>query len=118
MGTLCDCEVFHMSRKEELLEILKSAPKDKLKIIEKLIDDVIFLEEILDNLMKLPFIKVNTKNPALQKRTEASKMYKEQLQQYNNCIKILLSILGDEQTTEDSVFRKWIQKRSEEVKNE
>lgn len=107
-----------MSRKDELQEILKSAPTEKLKISEKLIDDVIFLEKILDDLMKLPFIKVNPKNPALQKRTEASKLYKEQLQQYNNCIKILLSILGDEQTTEDSIFRQWIRKRSEEVKDE
>ena len=94
-----------MDRKNELLEIFKDIEGGK-EIISPLIGDVIFLEEKLKNLKKMPFIRVNPKNPAEQKATAAARQYKEFLQQYNNCIKILCSALcKNAQNEEESPLR-------------
>lgn len=97
-----------MNRKNELLEIFKEM-EDVNEIISPLIDDVIFLEEKLKDLKKLPFIRVNPKNPAEQKATAAARQYKEFLQQYNNCIKILCSALcKNAQNEEESPLRAFL----------
>lgn len=97
-----------MNRKNELLEIFKDM-EDVNEIISPLIDDVIFLEEKLKDLKKLPFIRVNPKNPAEQKATAAARQYKEFLQQYNNCIKILCSALcKSAQDEEESPLRAFL----------
>lgn len=54
---------------------------------------MLFLEDQLEELRKVPHIKYHPKNPSIQKRTEAGKLYKEYLQQYNNLVKSLSSIL-------------------------
>lgn len=77
-----------MERKTQLLKLLENNPnRDTL---EFLIDDVIFLEDKLNSLRKLPFIKVHPDDHQKQKSTPACRQYKELLQQYNNCLKILL----------------------------
>lgn len=98
-----------MSRKDELIAII---PEDALDLVGEMIDEVIFLEEKLEELKKLPFIQVNPKNSMQQRNTPASKMYKEFLQQYINCIKMIEYIIykdkrleGDE--VEESPLRKW-----------
>ena len=70
-----------MSRKEELINIFKGIEGIN-EIVTPLIDDVVFLEERLEELRRLPFIRVNPKNDADQKATPAAKQYKEFLQQY------------------------------------
>lgn len=80
-----------MNRKDELLKALDTVEKSKREIVLPLIDDIVFIEEQLKELKKLPFIKVHPQNPSLQKPTAAAKQYKELLQQYNNCIKVLCS---------------------------
>ena len=82
-----------MTRKDELMKVFKDLD-DVKEIITPMIDDVVFLEEKLTELRRLPFIRVNPKNNADQKPTAAAKQYKEFLQQYNNCIKILTSVLN------------------------
>ena len=95
-----------MGRKEELLKLFED---DDLKAVtEPMIEDVVFLESRLEELRELPFIRINPKNPAEQKPTAAAKQYKELLQQYNNCIKILLSSLGKTGGEEDSPLRAYI----------
>lgn len=80
-----------ISRKEQLLNIFDN---DDLKaVLTSIVSDTVFLEEKLEELRKLPFIRVSEKNPAMQKATPASKMYKDFLQQYNNCIRILASFV-------------------------
>lgn len=101
-----------MSRKEELLKLFDQI-EDTKGIIMPLIDDVVFLEERLKELRKLPFIKVNPKNPAQQKPTAAAKQYKELLQQYNNCIKILTGILRKDTPEEDSPLRAFLNARKQ-----
>ena len=106
-----------MSRRDELISII---PEDSLELVESAIDDVIFLEVRLKELRELPFIEVNPKNAMKQRSTPAAKQYKEFLQQYINCIKMIEAIIyrdkrleGDE--VEDSPLRQWA-KESEAIK--
>lgn len=98
-----------MARREELVSIV---PDESLDLVSKVIDDIVFLEDQLEELRKLPFIEVNPKNPVKQRATPAAKQYKEFLQQYINCVKVIESIIyrdkrleGDE--AEESPLRKW-----------
>jgi hypothetical protein len=103
-----------MERKEELLKLFEQV-EDTKGLILPLIDDVVFLEEQLTILRKLPFIKVNPNNPSQQKPTPAAKQYKELLQQYNNCIKILTGILRKDTPEEDSPLRAYLNARKKEL---
>ncbi len=98
-----------MNRRDELVAII---PEESLELVKSVVDDVVFLEERLTELKKLPFIEVNSKNPMKQRSTPASKLYKEFLQQYINCIKMIEGVIyrdkrleGDED--EESPLRKW-----------
>ena len=103
-----------MDRKKELLDIVcKSDATNRIKA-EQLIDEIIFIEEQLVELKKLPFISVDPKNKARQKATPAAKQYKELLQQYNNSLRLLFRLSGDYgETEEESPLRKWIKGRKE-----
>ena len=102
-----------MSRKSELLDIVKKAGDGDIKA-GQLIDEIVFIEEQLKELRKLPFISVNPKNPAQQKATPASKQYKEMMQQYNNSLRLLFRLSGDMgEVEEDSPLRKWVKERKE-----
>lgn len=103
-----------MTRKQELLEIFDQV-EDTKGIIMPMIDDVVFLEEHLQELRSLPFIRINPKDPSMQKPTPAAKQYKELLQQYNNCIKILTGILRKDAPEEESPLREFIKSRKEQL---
>lgn len=96
-----------MTRKENLKKVCAGA---NMELIENVIDEVIFLEKQLQELKKMPFIKINPANSLQQKTTPAAKQYKEFLQQYNNLIKLLFSVLGQKETDEESPLRKWVKK--------
>lgn len=102
-----------MNRKEELMSLI---PDDSMSLVQDVVDRIVYLEGQLNELEKLPFIEVNPKNPAQQRNTIASRMYKEFLQQYLNCIKTIEIVIyrdkrleGEE--TEDSPLRKWFKER-------
>lgn len=99
-----------MSRKQELTAIFQDL-EGVNEIVTPLIDDVIFLEERLSELRGLPFIRVNPKNNADQKATPAAKQYKEFLQQYNNCIKILCGVLNKNGVEDESPLRAFLKGR-------
>lgn len=99
-----------MTRKDELLQLF-DAIEDTKSIISPMIDDLIFLEDRLQELRKLPFLRVNPKDPSMQKPTPAAKQYKELLQQYNNCIKILTGILRKDAPEEESPLRAYLEAR-------
>ena len=102
-----------MERKTQLLKMLENNPnRDTL---EFLIDDIIFLEDKLNSLRKLPFIKVHPDDPQKQKSTPACKQYKELLQQYNNCLKILLRATNSTDEQADSPLRVWVKSQLENV---
>ena len=98
------------ARKAELLHIFDQI-EDTKGIILPMIDDVVFLEDQLQQLRKLPFLRVNPDDPTKQKPTAAAKQYKELLQQYNNCIKILTGILRKDAPEEVSPLRAFLEAR-------
>lgn len=97
-------------RKAELIELVGEDAKTA-----RLIEEVLFLEEKMAELKKLPFIAYNPKNPMQQKSTPAAKQYKEFLQQYNNSLRLLFRISGnlDGESEEESPLRKWVNARKE-----
>lgn len=105
-----------MDRREELTKIIKKAGADNDIKACQLIDEIVFLEEQLREVKRLPFINVNPKNPMQQKATPASRQYKELLQQYNNSLRLLFRLSGDlgGDTEEESPLRKWLRERTEE----
>jgi hypothetical protein len=74
----------------------------------KVIDEMLFLEDRLTELKRQPFLSINPKNPAQQRQTAAAKQYKELLQQYTNCVKIMLKVTGGEAAEEESPLRAWL----------
>ena len=105
-----------MGRKEDLEKIVyKENSGNDIKACE-LIEEIIFLEEQMKELKKLPFIKVHPIDPSVQKATPAAKLYKECMQQYNNSLRLLLRITGDIGESEEiSPLRKWVKSREEYV---
>ena len=99
-----------MDKKEELLKLVGHDIKT-----EQLVDEIVFIENQLYYLKKLPFLNVNLNNPMQQKATPAAKQYKELLQQYNNCLRLLYRITGDlgGDVEEESPLRKCLKSRSE-----
>lgn len=98
-----------MGRLEELKEF---AGEETTKKTGKTIEKIIFLEAKLEELEKLPFIQVHPKDPTKQRNTPAAKMYKEFLQQYINCIKLVESVMYkekklDKAEVEESPLRDW-----------
>lgn len=91
------------NRRKELLDAIKNDPT-----LTPLVDDAIYLEEQLEELRKLPKIKIHPSDPSRQKATPAAKLYKEMLQQYTNIIKVLTRQSDNDETEEESPLRKWI----------
>ena len=107
-----------MSRREELIAII---PEESMELVKSVIDDVVFLEERLTELKVLPFIEVNPKNPMKQRSTPASKLYKEFLQQYINCIKMIEYVIYKEKRLDDneveiSPLREWFIKNVDDAR--
>lgn len=73
-----------------------------------LIDEIVFLESRLDELRRLPMIRVHPSDSSKQKATPAAKQYKEFLQQYINIIRTLYRITGADETEETSPLREWM----------
>lgn len=98
-------------RRKELESIFTA---EDLPKAQQLISELLFIEERLTFLRRLPFLKVDKNNPERQKATPAAKQYKELLQQYNNSLKLLLKISGsDAETEEESPLRRWLRERGE-----
>lgn len=103
-----------MSRYDELMELI---PDDSKELVKDIIEQIIFLESKLQELKKLPFLEIHPTDSSKQRNTPASKQYKEFLQQYINCIKVLESIIyrdkrleGEE--VEESPLRKWFRENA------
>lgn len=97
-----------MNRKEELDNIFKDIDENEKKLVQPLIQKVIFWEHQMLELEKLPFICTNPKNPMQQKKTEASKLHKEISQSYMNAIRILCSLIHKVDSNEDSPLRQYL----------
>lgn len=94
-----------MSRKSDILKLLNN----DIKYIP-LVDEMLFLEDQLEALRKLPMIKVNPNNPEQQRKTPASILYKENLQQYMNIVRILMKATGSGEEESDSLLKDWLKR--------
>lgn len=108
-----------MSRRDELLQVV---PEESMDLVKSVIDDVVFLEERLTELKRLPFIQVHPQDASKQRSTPAAKQYKEFLQQYINCIKMIEYVIykdkrleGEE--VEESPLRKWFKENADQREN-
>ncbi len=97
-----------MNRKEELENIFKDIDENEKKLVTPLIEKVLYWENQMNELEKLPFIVVNPKNSSMQKTTPASKLHKEISQSYMNAIRILCSLIRKDDNSEDSPLRDYI----------
>lgn len=96
-----------MARRDELEDIFKDVDESKKRLVNKLLDEVVFLEERMDELRAMPFIAVHPKNPAMQRTTAAARQYKECSQSYMNAIRILAGILSKvESTAQDELLKR------------
>jgi hypothetical protein len=93
-------------------EIRKLVQKTNVAAVYPLIDKMLFLEGELEKLERLPMIRVDENNPERQKATPAAKLYKEFLQQYTNCVKVIAKAIGDDGTEEESPLRKWVKSKN------
>jgi len=85
--------VILLKRKETLEDIFKDVDENEKKLIDPLLEEVNYLEEQMKYLRTLPQIKIHPTNNAIQRKTEAAKLYKEYSQSYMNAIRILLGVL-------------------------
>lgn len=98
-----------VSRYDQLLQAI-----DGKEALIPLISEAIYLEEQLDYLRGLPKIRVNPKDPSMQKATPAAKLYKEYLQQYTNVIKILVRESAADEGEEESPLRAWFREHADQ----
>lgn len=96
---------------ERRKQLEKLVNENNSAVLSPLIDRIIFLENQIESLEKLPMLKVNPNNPEQQKSTPAAKQYKEFLQQYTNVMKLVSRVVGVEQEEELSPLRMWAESR-------
>ena len=99
-----------MTRKESLYKVISELDENTQLIGYSLVDRMLYLEERLLELEKLPFIKVHPDDPTKQKETPARKMYVPLLQQYNLVSKMLLKLVGVDTGEDDATaeFKKYL----------
>lgn len=97
-----------LTRRQELLRICDGLDDAGKTSTTRIIDEMLFLEKQLTDLKKKPFMIVHPKNPEFMKQTAAAKLYKELLQQYTNCVKILLKVTGGAEIEEESPLRSFM----------
>jgi len=97
-----------MNRADELRKLCEDLDEASKVATEQLIDEIAFLEDQLKELRRYPFLAVNPKNPQQQRSTPAAKQYKEMLQQYSGCVKILISVIDNKGGKETSPLREYL----------
>lgn len=98
-------------REKELRAIFQGIDESMRSVIDPLITETAYLEAELSRLRILPKIRLHPTDPQRQQTTPAAKLYKELLQQYTNCIKVLSGVLHREAPEEESPLRQWLEER-------
>jgi len=94
-------------RRAELDEIFRDVDESEKKLVDKLIDDVVYYEAEMERLKGLPFIAIHPKDPQKQKITPAARLYKEYAASYMNALRILLNCLRKVETdAQDELLRR------------
>lgn len=103
-------------RKSELNKFLSDSGLSSVQF-GGLIDEMVFLEENLERLRGMPFLRIHPNDPTRQKATPASKQYRELLSQYTAIVKTLARVSNDD-GEEDSPLRQWFEKNVVEKEGE
>lgn len=101
-----------MARYDELMAAVCQDEADRTTY-GPLVAKAVLLEQRMEYLETLPYIKINPKDPTQQKMLPAFKQYKELLQQYNNIIRTLGRVTVEDDSTAESPLRKWARERTE-----
>ena len=96
-------------RLESLKAIFEKVDADKAAVVSPLLPQVVFMEQRLDELRKVPHIRIHPKYPALQEITAAGKQYKELMQSYLNAVKVLQMTLSRYSVEEKDAFDEWLE---------
>ena len=99
-------------RLESLKAIFEKVDADKAAVVSPLLPQVVFMEQRLDELRKVPHIRIHPKNPARQEITAAGKQYKETMQAYLNAIKVLQMTLSRYSVEEKDAFDEWLEEQN------
>ena len=89
-------------RRDELAKLFEGVDDAERQVVDRLLDEVVFLEDEMAELKKLPFIKTKPDNASIQKTTPAAKLYKECSQSYMNAVRILINVLRKVQISAES----------------
>lgn len=100
-----------VARENELRRFFAGIDEGMRSVIDPLIIETAYLESELNRLRALPKICVHPSDPNRQKNTPAAKLYKELLQQYTNCIKVLCGVLHHDAPEQESPLRQWVEMR-------
>ena len=95
-------------RKQELNKFLSEAGLSNVQF-SGLIEEMVFLEENLEKLRGMPFLRVHPQDTSRQRAAPASKQYRELLSQYTAIVKTLARVSNDD-GEEDSPLRQWFAK--------
>ena len=85
-------------RLKELNKIIDGIHSEQAAVIRPMLNDVVFLEDRLAELRKLPQIRIHKTDKMRQEPTAAAKQYKEAVQSYTNIIKVVLMALYRDET--------------------
>lgn len=97
------------ARENELDKVFSGLDAGVLTLVRPLIENVMYIENQLEELRKLPMIQVHPTDKLRQRATPAAKLYKEFVQQHSNCIKALLGVLDKGAQEEESPLRQWLE---------
>lgn len=100
-----------MDRKQELLKLLEDADDNKKILLSKAIDELLYLEEQLEEIRKVPFIIIHPTDKTKQKITASGKAYEKYYQLYLTALKTLNSLLNKDLLDDDDEFDKWLKEQ-------
>ena len=94
-------------RLEELRCLLADVEESERAVLDRLLSEMVFLEEEMRILRTKPFLVVHPRNPALVRSTPAAKLYKDCSHIYGNYIRILLTTIRKTDTSaRDELLKK------------
>lgn len=79
-------------RRDEMVAMISSLDDSRRVIGERIIDEMLFMEEKMDECRECPFLQRNEKGEV--KSTQAATLYRNLVAQYNNAISSLIRLTG------------------------
>ena len=97
-----------MARLDDLRKATDNDP-----LLDKLLEQMVHQEELLDDLLKYPKYRTDKNHPGVIKITDASKLYKETYTMYLNTVRVIERATMTDETEADSPLRAWLNANKE-----